>query len=92
MIFVGFRDKIGRVDVTGVAKHIDQHKGEYSDVYFLHKKSLHPAAERLIKDAGFKHILTNHFNEEITKIKEKDGVEVHDLDDFGDRPLSRDVF
>lgn len=92
MVFVGFRDTIGRTDVTGVIKHIDQHKGEYSNVYILHRKPLYPTVEQLINDAGFKHTITNNFNEEIDKIKEKDEVKVYDLDDFGERPLTRDIF
>lgn len=91
MIFIGFRDKIGRIDVGGVVKHINKHKGKYSEVYFLHRKPLHPAVEKLIHDAGFKHILTKNFNTEIAKLKEKGKVEVHDFDDFGDRVLSRDI-
>lgn len=91
MIFVGFRDKIGRIDVGGVVKYINQNKEKYSEVYFLHRKPLHPAVEGLINDAGFKHILTNNFKGEIAKLKEKGKVEVYDLDDFGDRALSRDI-
>ncbi len=91
MVFVGFRNQIGRMDVNGVIKHVNRNKGKYTEVYLLHKKPLHPSVEKLIYDAGFKTILTDNFKGEIAKLKEENEVEVHDLNDFGDRALSRDI-
>ncbi|MEA3313665.1 MAG: hypothetical protein U9Q18_04745 [Caldisericota bacterium] len=91
MIFIGFRRQIGRVDVRSVVKYTEEEKERYAEIYFLHTKPLHPTVQELIEKAGFKEIKTTNFKKEIAKLKEKDKVEVFDLNEFGERRFSKDI-
>ena len=91
MIFIGFRRQIGRIDVRSVVKYTEEKKGRYAEIYILHTESLHPTVQKLVEKAGFKKIKTTNFKKEIAKLKEKDKVEVFDLNEFGERRFSRDI-
>lgn len=91
MIFIGFRRQIGRVDVRSVVKYTEEKKGRYAEIYILHTEPLHPAVQELIEKAELKEIKTTNFKKEIAKLKEKDKVEVFDLNEFGERRFTKDI-
>ncbi|MCD6106790.1 MAG: hypothetical protein J7J57_01015 [Caldisericaceae bacterium] len=91
MIFIGFRRQIGRVDVRSVVKYTEEKSGRYAEIYLLHTEPLHSAVQELIEKTKIKEIKTTNFKKEIAKLKEKDKVEVFDLNEFGERRFTKDI-
>ncbi|MCD6237919.1 MAG: hypothetical protein DRP50_09010 [Thermotoga sp.] len=96
-IFIGFRSEIGIVDLQGIEEYISQRKVE--NIYLLAYKDLNEKVrdylEKKIKPKQeVEFILTDSFQKEIKKIKvshKGKRIRVQDMEEFGQRAMSRDV-